>query len=106
MKLKQLVLILGLLLPALSYAGQCELMLSSEEIGKLMFHDGRYTKLAGEFTLEECLEEAQQRLGSIKHMQTLIRNDYRYITTVNCRFSDNQISSQIRLDLKNKRRPN
>jgi hypothetical protein len=103
--MKTLLLMTVLLLPCITMGGTCQTMLSSEETGKLMFHDGIYTRHEGDFTFEECVNLAMSKLGSIKHMKTLIRDDYRYITEVNYKFSNERFTSKASLTLKNLTRP-
>jgi hypothetical protein len=64
------------------HLGTCELRRSSEESGKLVFHDGIYTQKIINISLEKCIEIAESKLGTIEKMKTILREDDRYITAV------------------------
>ena len=86
------ILLLSLLVSFSSQAGQCQLIFSSQERGRIQFMD--FDRQSVEVVkLEECVGLGKRNLGRNVRARTLIRDEVRMITSVRYHYSGDGLRS-------------
>ncbi len=91
--MKKLFFLILLAMSSSVYAGTCEIWYQSQVRFRLDFMDILAEKHAN-MNLEDCVTQAQRRLGQRARARTVIRNEVRLLTGSRYKFSDGTLSSR------------